>query len=131
MTNQTTPSPEDGPDAAAQCARERINQLSDLFSEMNMLMHRWLDEVGPADLAQGKKMLGKLSDMQTTHLMVLRAEEAFYEKFSDTTASDTVDYERIRAELGRALDRIRDAERPDRLSEPTDGSASGGDPLSV
>lgn len=124
MTHDPTPPPAGGQTDPAAEARARIDDIGTLFSEMKALLERWLAEAGPADLVTGKKMQTKLGEMQTAHLMMLRAEEAFYDKFSDDIRADTIDYDVIRDELGRTLDRIRDAEYPSRPAEGSDGTAT-------
>lgn len=97
------------PAEAAERARERITQIGVLFNEMAALTDRWMAEAGPADFATGKKILAKLGELQTAHLMMLRAEEAFHDKFSPSASDEGVNHDDVRDEIGRRLDRIRDA----------------------
>lgn len=99
----------------------RIADLAALFSGMNDLVKDWKASVPTPSKADAAKIILKLGEMQTIHLMLLRAEEAFYEKIVHGTDVTEVDYDDVRDHIGRALDRIRIATRAEGVSEPTDG----------
>lgn len=56
-------------------------------------------------------------ELETVHTTALKAQEAFYEKYTDTTVQDGVDYAEIRSDIGRHLDRIRAAIQSKCISE--------------
>ncbi|MEL6641627.1 MAG: hypothetical protein AAFP98_09990 [Pseudomonadota bacterium] len=107
MTDETDRPLFGGPEEAAAQARQRLTQISALFEDMKALMDLWLTEPGPADKTTSTKMLAKMGEMQTAHLMMLRAEEAFYDQFSERAVEEAIDYDAIRDDIGRRLDRIR------------------------
>ena len=92
----------------AKDARNRIDTITELFGQIELLVRRWLDQEEPVTLASTKKVLGKMSELQSAHVLVLRAEEAFHEKFGTEEArTDSFDSEAARRDIGRKLDRIR------------------------
>ncbi|MEL6572286.1 MAG: hypothetical protein AAFQ64_11535 [Pseudomonadota bacterium] len=107
MTQETDPQLFCGPEEAAAQARDRLKEIGALFADMRALMELWLADPGPADKTTANKMLTKMGELQTAHLMMLRTEEAFYDKFSDHTAATAIDYDAIRDDIGRRLDHIR------------------------
>ncbi len=118
----TPPSdPEDFAAVERAAARERIDQISTLFAEMTTLLAQSMASEGEVTKATSQKMLAKLGELQTAHLMVLKAEEVFHDKFDQETAGAGVDYDIIRHEIGCALDRIRAADATGDVSEGSDG----------
>lgn len=101
-------------------ARRRVTQISDLFAEMRALMVRWLEEAGPVADANNKQMMSKIGELQTAHLAVIRAEEAFHDKYGNGALADGLDYDAARDEIGGALDRLRAALETGYLSEGSD-----------
>lgn len=90
-------------------ARQRVAEISTLFAEMRSVMSRWLKDAGPAADASTKQMMTKISELQSAHLLVIRAEEAFHDKFGNGEIEDGIDYETARHDIGRELDRLRAA----------------------
>ncbi|MBB5722073.1 hypothetical protein FHS72_001697 [Loktanella ponticola] len=90
-------------------ARLRISQISTLFVEMRTLLAKWLHDAGPAADATNKQMMNKINELQGAHMMVLRAEEAFHDKFDTDEIADGIDYDAARDDIGRELDRLRAA----------------------
>jgi hypothetical protein len=104
--------PDDPQSPHEDSARLRISQIADLFEEMRTLLARWLDEAGPAADASNKQMMNKINELQTTHMMVLRAEEVFHDKYGSTDIATGIDYDDARDTIGRELDRLRAALSP-------------------
>lgn len=98
-------------------ARARISEMTRLFEEIRLWLDRCIALEGPVTKMSAQKMLTKLGELQTAHLMVMRAEEVFHDKFKQDTAGPGIDYDAVRRDLGRALDRIRAANDADGLSE--------------
>jgi len=102
-------------------ARLRITQITTLFAEMRTMLVRWLHDAGPAAEASSKQMMTKISETQSVLASLIRAEEAFHDKFNTDDIADGIDYDAARDAIGRELDRLRAAftagavfERPDR-----------------
>ena len=104
-------------------ARQRVTEISDLFANMRAIMARWLEDAGPVADATSKQMMTKISELQTAHLLVIRAEEVFHDKFGTADIADGVDYEAARRDIGRELDRLRAAFEAGYVSGSPDGSA--------
>ncbi|MCK0121652.1 hypothetical protein MWU61_13955 [Loktanella sp. F6476L] len=118
MKKQDNPDPD-----REEAARLRISQIADLFSEMRILLARWLDEAGPAADASTKQMMTKINELQSTHLMVLRAEEVFHEKYGSPDADTGIDYDDARDTIGRELDRLRASIGPKDVSGKPDAGS--------
>jgi hypothetical protein len=52
-------------------------------------------------------------ELETVHTTILRSQEAFHEKYKNSNTESGVDYNAVRADLGRQLDRIRAAIKAD------------------
>jgi hypothetical protein len=110
----------DDPPTGESSARQRIAEITALFANMRALMTKWSDDAGPAS---SKQMLTKISELQSAHLLVMRAEEAFYDKFGNGEINAGIDYDAARTDIGRELDRLRVALEAGYLSEGTDDGA--------
>lgn len=101
-------------------ARRRVAEISELFANMRAIMARWLKDAGPVADATSKQMMTKISELQSAHLLVIRAEEVFHEKFGQGDIADGVDYEAARRDIGRELDRLRAAFEAGYVSQGSD-----------
>jgi hypothetical protein len=90
-------------------ARLRITEIAALFAEMRATLVKWLRDAGPAADATPKQMMTKISELQTAHLLVARAEEVFHDKFGTGEVANGIDYDVARDDIGRELDRLRAA----------------------
>lgn len=104
-----TPDEDDDKTSRENAARSRLSEITDLFAEMRAITGKFLREAGSADSANTKQIMSKISELQSVHLMVIRAEEAFHEKFGQGDIADGIDYDAARDDIGRALDRLRTA----------------------
>lgn len=114
----------DDPPTGESSARQRIAEITALFANMRALMTKWSDDAGPASNASSKQMLTKISELQSAHLLVMRAEEAFHDKFGNGEINAGIDYDAARDDIGRELDRLRVALEAGYLSEGTDDGAA-------
>jgi hypothetical protein len=104
-------------------ARRRITEIETLFVEMSDLLAKWLREAGPAADATTKQMTNKINELQNAHMMVLRAEEVFHDKFGSDDIADGIDYVAARNDIGRTLDRLRSKIAATEVSKRSDGCA--------
>jgi hypothetical protein len=114
---------DDNKNSGEDASRLRVSQIADLFAEMRTIVGRWLHEAGPASEATSKQMMSKISELQTTHMMVLRAEEVFHEKYGSPDTDTGIDYDDARDTIGRELDRLRAALGSAELSEEPDAGS--------
>ncbi|SEW04178.1 hypothetical protein SAMN04488515_0781 [Cognatiyoonia koreensis] len=98
------------PDDDADDARIRIQHIKNLFKSIRELLQCGIEEIGPVTPALTKPLMAKLSELQTVHVVLIKAEEAFHEKTGNPLADDAVDIADIRDQIGRALDSIRAAD---------------------
>jgi hypothetical protein len=93
-------------------AQERVAELNTLYINMRDLLRSWMSQCEEPSTEMSKKMLQKINDMQTAHMLVLKAEEAFHARCktsADTAHPDTIaDIENVRLEIGRKLDSLRE-----------------------
>lgn len=96
---------------AIMLARERVAEIRDMFEGMKRTLKALMDSHEPPDKAMSKLMLQKISELQTAHLAVVRAEEAFHDKFGDGDGDQDhgIDIEVARRDIASGLDRIRAA----------------------
>ncbi|MEM9786612.1 MAG: hypothetical protein AAF801_08925 [Pseudomonadota bacterium] len=94
----------DPDDAAA-----RVEELRKLYCRTKATLDQMLDALGTAEEGTPKAVLSKLNELESVHLKLLHAEEAFDAKQRERDGTAEVDFDRVRAEIGRALDRIRKA----------------------
>lgn len=92
---------------SAAAERLRIAQLSKLFAEISATIEGLRAVACEGTISDWHKVTQKLSELQTVHVKILTAEEAFHDKYSPSGDTDVIDYDVIRHDIGRALDRIR------------------------
>lgn len=100
--NETRP---DGLAAAADRVAE-IDAVSAYIRERLKQMAADLKQVTSANLNELNKQLDLL---HAAHLRVVVAEDKFHDKLGTDPDADAIDYDAIRDDIGRQLDRLRDA----------------------
>lgn len=96
-----TEAPPDSP------ATQRVATLMRLFVEIGETVERMRAALSTDTAIKSAELMRKLSEMQTLHVMLLKSEETFHDTFGHPDTEDGIDYDAIRRDLGRRLDRIR------------------------
>ncbi|WP_333713735.1 hypothetical protein [Yoonia sp.] len=98
----------------------RLRELRVLTGDMRVLLQDMVQAarddpaaVKPADLIR------KLGELHSAHLKVLEKEEAFHARLGKD-GGEPIDYDAIRASIGRKLDRIRAARDAEGVSGGAD-----------
>ncbi|WP_439155823.1 hypothetical protein [Yoonia sp.] len=97
-------------------AAARVAEISGLFVSIRQILAQMIDGIGVPDARTPKTIIAKLSELQSAHLKVLAAEEAFHAQQDAVGGADTIDMETIRADIRGQLDRIRAAQDAGPLS---------------
>ena len=97
-------------------AAERLAEMKQLFRQARDLLALALDEIGQPTAETPKALRKRFDDLFDAHLKAVAAEDAFDAQTGETGDKDVIDYDEIRAELGRQLDRIRDSGGSDAIS---------------
>ena len=86
----------------------RIKELKLLFRSVTSGISQHIEALkGQLTPTDAKELRAEISMLEAAHLTLAKAEEAFHEKTKDTDADIGPDYDEIRDQIGRALDRIR------------------------
>lgn len=100
----------------------RLTHFEELFEEFHevlqtriALLRGVIEDAPPGDKDQ-KAALQAVHELLRIDLDLTRAQQTLQERHDDDTEEDAVDFEEIRAEIGRRLDRIRDARSAEGLS---------------
>jgi len=92
-------------------ASARVTEIAELYVSVRNTIRHMIAEIGsPTDVAS-KPLLTKLSELQSAHLKVLAAEEAFHAQQQANQSDADIDYDALRADIGSQLDRLRAATR--------------------
>ena len=126
MTTTGSPDQPGIDDAAA-----RIAELKRLYHSIRATLDVQLQEMGLATTSTPKTVLAKLNELQTAHLRVLAAEEAFEAQQPNVEISDDTDFDALRYEIGSKLDRLRRSILATELSDRLEGESPDGIALSV
>ncbi|WP_394152581.1 hypothetical protein [Loktanella salsilacus] len=101
------------PDDAAPFGRAealaRVRELAGFYAALKATFLEQLDQIGSPGALPSKAHAAKLAELQATHVHLLKAEEQFIEKFGQGTDDADIDFDAIRDDIGRRLDRIRAA----------------------
>jgi len=70
---------------------ERVSQIRALFGRVRTRLNDMIDALEAENAAQAKDVTQQLNQLQTVHVALVKAEEAFHEK-SRAAEDDTPDY---------------------------------------
>jgi ribosomal protein L16 Arg81 hydroxylase len=109
-------------DLAAEAAalEKRLDDLRALYGALQETTQAHIDELTGGDLSAGKSAIKKLDEMQSLLVALMKAEEAFNEKFRPTQEKHRANIAALRDKIGGQLDRIRRARRASEVSEKPD-----------
>ncbi|KQB98272.1 hypothetical protein AL073_05175 [Loktanella sp. 1ANDIMAR09] len=82
-------------DAVSQYIRDRLREMAD---DLKTVTYGNLNDINK-----------QLDLLHAAHLRVLIAEDKFHDKLGTDSDADAIDYDAIRDEIGRQLDRLRNA----------------------
>lgn len=102
-------------------ANARLAEIEKLFADIRSIIEVMMDELGEPRTDTPAKIIKKMDELTKAHLTVLNAEDAFHAKFGYSDDADKIDYDAIRADIGRQLDRIRDSHRTEGVFVRSDG----------
>lgn len=85
----------------------RLSEIEALFEQVREGLAIAIAEIGSPTAEMPKALRKRLDDLVDAHLKILTAEDAHYARTGDTP-EDAIDYDAMRADIGRQLDRIRD-----------------------
>lgn len=85
----------------------RVAELDALYQRAKATLAHMMDALGTADGDTPKAVVAKLNELESTHLKLLKAEEAFGAKQNERDGTTALDFDALRSEIGRKLDRIR------------------------
>ncbi len=111
--------PEDSDEAAL-----RVAEITRLFVSIRQVLDQMIQAIGVPDGHTPKAVIAKLNELQSAHLKVLAAEEAFDDHQDHVAGGTEFDFEAIRAEIGSQLDRIRAAILADKVPVDADPCAA-------
>lgn len=106
----------------AKDAQDRIDFIRKSYDGIQQYVQSQIDEILPATKETPKPQMKKLEELQTLQVNIMKAEEAFNEKFMPEDGED-FDYDVLRDQIGRALDRIREVERTIEVLKGTEQSS--------
>ena len=90
-------------------ALARVRELAGFFATLKATFLAQLAQIAEEGSPPSKAHVAKLAELQAIHVQLLKAEDSFIEKFGTGDDDAEIDHDALRAEIGRALDRIRDA----------------------
>lgn len=92
--------------AASVSLAQRLAEINDLSEDIRLTLQKMAAEMKDPDGTVPPKLVDKLNLIHAIHFKVIAAEDAFHAK-TGRADKDATDFDAIRIELGRQLDRIR------------------------
>ncbi|WP_373635518.1 hypothetical protein [Yoonia sp. SS1-5] len=102
----------------------RVAETKKLFRQIRETLVHMLETLGTTQGDTPKSIVTKMNELQAAHLKVLSAEEAFDVHYGKLDTAETPDFDAIRIEIGRQLDRIRNTTDASSVLEDTDPPAA-------
>ena len=90
-------------------AAKRLAEIDTLYEEIRSTLEQMRASMKESSDFKPKDLLNKLSELQSAHLKVLAAEDSYHDKIGKNPDEDAIDFDAIRAEIGRQLDRVRES----------------------
>lgn len=112
-------------------ALARVRELAGFFDALKYTFLAQLTQIDRGGALPSKAHVAKLAELQAVHVQLLKAEDQFIDKFGAGTDDTQIDYDAIRADLGRALDRIRESAGAGDVPGSADGPRVAGPAASV
>jgi len=101
--------------------KHRVQELKLLFRSITSGISQQVQFLkGKLTTEDAADLKAEIAKLESTHLTLAKAEEAFHEKTKDADIDDGPDYEAIRDKIGSALDRIRSNTDPESVSRESD-----------
>ena len=101
-------------------AAARVADIAALTADIRRLLTEMRDAARGGGGPLPKDLADKVAQLHAAHLKVVASEDMFHAKFGKTDADDAIDFDAVRADIGRQLDRIRAAIVTSGLSDPAD-----------
>ena len=98
-------------------AEKRVAEIVRLYERIRDMLDAALTQFGTPDSMTPKAVMSKLAELQSVHLTILKAEEAFHEKCKTTDGQPDIDFDAVRDDIGRQLDRLRCALEAEEVSK--------------
>jgi len=92
---------------AVALAAQRVAEIERLSRDIRRTLEDMREFVRDIPDIKPKILADRLDQIHAAHLRVLRAEDALLEKIGKDSDADAIDYDAIRSEIGRQLDRLR------------------------
>lgn len=114
-----------------QLAADRVAEIDALSQEIRDRLREMTANVKEVTSANLNAITNKLDLLHAAHLKVLAAEDKFHAKTGADPDEHAVNYDEIRTDIGRQLDRLRNALIAEGVSWDVDGPAAEGAAVSV
>lgn len=85
----------------------QVDELKRIFLSIRGVIEQMLLTAPDIDADTPHAVIAKLSELQSVHLEIVAAEEAFHAENGPIARLDDIDLSAVRAEIGSQLDRIR------------------------
>jgi len=109
--NELNHRPSDGPDDA----RLRSVEIRRLFQTIRVAVDVMIGAIGTPDAAAPEAIFAKLNDLCVLHVKLCAAEEALNADPDEAVKTDDNDSDKMRADIGGQIDRIRAAISAERV----------------
>ncbi|SFS07935.1 hypothetical protein SAMN05444714_0976 [Yoonia litorea] len=94
----------------------RLAEINKLFHAIRQTLEEMLEQLRAGEGTKPADVLKKIGELQTAHIKVLEQEKAYHDSLGQKDGPEALDFDAIRAEIGRRLDRIRAVQDADDVS---------------
>lgn len=112
-------------------AAERLAEIDALSRSLRQILADMIADIEVGGQTTVAETIKKLNELQAAHLKVLAAEDTFHAKIGTDPDAVAIDYDSVRLELGRRLDRLRASLLAEAVSRDADAGAVGDIALSL
>ena len=101
--------PDENEQRSIKLASERVAEVDRLMLSVRKTLEEMIAALQAGKTTDAKAILSKVKEFQAVHLQLIASEDSYHAKLGVDPDEDAIDYDELRREIGRRLDRIRES----------------------
>lgn len=95
--------------AEASLERRKLDEVIEMFDSVTETLAELVHDMQSGKPVPPRQIRAQIADLQSAYFSIKKAEEAFHDKTGNVQREGDIDFDAIRSEIGRRLDKLRAA----------------------
>lgn len=108
---------ERGQTSEASLERRKLDEVIEMFDSVTETLAELVQDMQSGKTVPAKQVRAHMADLQSAYFSIKKAEEAFHDKTGNVQRDGDIDFEAVRDEIGRKLDKLRAARDAEGISQ--------------